>query len=465
MLVQFSVKNFLSLDEEQVFSMVATQGDQHPRHLAPDVPGKGEAVLRGAALYGANGAGKSNLVQAVGFARNLIINGTRSGQTTGVKPFKLGQASGRPSKFEFIFKTQGVLYNYGFRLDAFRVWEEWLYATPRTQEVKYFERMTDMKGETVAEFGPGLAGRTKRQKQFLEFVAQGTHPNQLFLTEATERNVAEVVPVMQWFQSSLHILSAEARTPNLETNFSANEALTKFLEAVVRNTGTGIGDINTKESPYDLAELPQVYTEEMREQIQANLEIYQSVVLEPCEPQQERIILKRGEDGRIVRVVFKMQHQGKNGHSVEFSMDEESDGTQRLINLAPAFFRLAQVPGQALVVDELDRRLHTHLSRFLMQAALDCDEEHRQSQLIFTTHDTNLLDLDLLRRDEIWFVEKDKGGASHLYSLVEYKIRPDLKIEKGYLSGRFGAIPFLGDIRCLGLTAESDAPAKVAAAA
>jgi len=150
-----------------------------------------------------------------------------------------------------------------------------------------------------------------------------------------------------------------------------------------------------------------------------------------------------------MQVLLRMKHVGKDGRLVEFNMDEESDGTQRLINLVPALFMLKQNPDQVLIVDELDRRLHPFLSRFFIQAALDSDEEHRHNQLIVTTHDTNLLDLDLLRRDEIWFVEKDESGASHLYALAEFKTRPDLKIEKGYLNGRFGAVPFIRGVHAL----------------
>jgi AAA15 family ATPase/GTPase len=129
-------------------------------------------------------------------------------------------------------------------------------------------------------------------------------------------------------------------------------------------------------------------------------------------------------------------------------MEEESEGTQRLIHLVPSLFILKQDSEIVVFLDELDRRLHPLLSRYFVETAINC--RAKGNQLVFTTHDTNLLDLDLLRRDEIWFIEKDSQGASSCYSLAEFKIRPDLKIEKGYLNARFGAIPFLGDIQNLG---------------
>ena len=465
MLIQFSVENFLSFDEEQVFSMVAAVGDQHPTHLVPDVPRKGASLLRAAALYGANGAGKSNLVQAIRFAKNLIVDGTRGAQAIAVRPFKLGKEAGRPSKFEFIIKTQGVLYNYGFRLDASRIQEEWLYATPNKQEVKYFERTTTPDGKANVTIGPSLSGRSSKQTQFLEFVAQGTRPNQLFLTETLERNVIKLEPVINWFQRSLLILSAEALPTSLEIDVHQDEALTELLQSVLRNTGTGIEEVSTREVIFDFDKLPQSISDEAETYIRTQLADTYAVSLNLYGPQENRIMLKQGERDQIVQVLLQMKHRGKEGQLIGFNIEEESDGTQRLINLAPLLFMLKQNLEQVILLDELDRRLHPKLSHFFVQAAL---EGKHTSQLIFTTHDTNLLDLDLLRRDEIWFVEKDKGGASHLYSLAEFKTRPDLKIEKGYLNGRFGGIPFIGDIHRLEGIMEEQAigePRKAGAAA
>ena len=462
MLVQFSVENFLSFDEEQVFSMLAASGDQHPAHLVSDLPHKGESLLRVAALYGANGAGKSNLVQAMQFARTLVVQGTRGSQAISVRPFKLGQDTARPSKFEFIFIAQGVLYHYGFRLDTTRILEEWLFATPGSREQSYFQRSGFAGGAEDFEFGTALAGRTKKKKQFLEFVAQGTRPNQLFLTEALERNVAELTPVVEWFQKSLLILSPEMSATHLEMSMHQDERMTAFTEALLRMTGTGVESLRTQESPFDLDALPPAMLGAVRNQLETQLAASEAVVLSLYGPQEESVTLKRGSRGEVVQVRLAMHHRGKQGQRVEFSMEEESDGTQRLANLAPALFMLKQNPEQVLVVDELDRRLHPFLSRFFVLAALAGDEDQRNSTLIFTTHDSNLLDLDLLRRDEIWFVEKDNGGASHLYSLAEFKTRPDLKIEKGYLNGRFGAVPPLKDVRELRVTDRREGAAGAA---
>ena len=162
----------------------------------------------------------------------------------------------------------------------------------------------------------------------------------------------------------------------------------------------------------------------------------------------KKYILVKSEDDSIKLVVLVTQHRHENGKLIDFSIDEESEGTQRLINLIPSLFLLQGDDEHVIFIDELDRRLHPLLSRLFVKKAINC--RGKENQLIFTTHDTNLLDLELFRRDEIWFVEKDRQGSSTIYSLAEFKTRPDLKIEKGYLNGRFGAIPFLGNPESLG---------------
>ena len=156
----------------------------------------------------------------------------------------------------------------------------------------------------------------------------------------------------------------------------------------------------------------------------------------------------KDKNGQVNLTQLKTSHRHENGDLIDFSMDEESEGTQRLINLIPSLYILGKDAEKVIFIDELDRRLHPLLSRSFVESAINC--RSRENQLIFTTHDTNLLDLDLLRRDEIWFVEKNKNGVSDCYSLAEFKIRPDLKIEKGYLNARFGAIPFFGNPKDLG---------------
>jgi AAA15 family ATPase/GTPase len=453
MLIQFTIENILSFKDMTTFSMLGTKSDlSHDNHLINCSLTKGKPVLPITAIYGANAAGKSNLTKAISFAQDLILKGTRSGKDIPVSTFKLGNYATKPSKFEFIFLYRGALYSYGFSLTSSQIIQEWLYGIPtdKKREICFFERVTDENQETTVKFGAILRKRDS-QKQFLDFIAKGTRPNQLFLTEAIDRNVDTLKPVFDWFSKVLTIIPAESNFSGLEFKILASEEFTNFLSEFLKSSGTGIDSIGLDEIPADfesyLPELPKSIREEIKQEI---LEGSENSVVILNSPQGKRYLLTKGNNDQTKLMQLKTRHQHEEGNFVEFLIDEESEGTQRLINLIPALFLLKKNPEKVIFLDELDRRLHPLLSRRFLQFALECRGENSQNQLIFTTHDTNLLDLEILRRDEIWFVEKNPQGSSHMYSLAEFKVKPNLEVEKGYLNGRFGAIPFFGDIHNLG---------------
>jgi AAA15 family ATPase/GTPase len=452
MLIQLTIQNFLSFRDEVTFSMVGVSSDQqHINHLAEDAAGKGRSLLPIAAIYGANAAGKSNLIKALNFVKDLVVEGTRSNKPILVSPFKLGDYSKQPSKFEFIFTYQETQYSYGFTLNREQIFEEWLYAVPpgKKNEVMYFERITSSAKETTLEYGSGLKGRTEKRQQFLDFIAEGTRNNQLFLTEAIDRNVQKLLPVFNWFKEVLTVITAEAEYQGLEVGVLSNESFTNFLSEFLKFAGTGIDSISTEEVDLDFDQHFPTMPKLLRDRLLENLEKADDNSVAMIENiRGKRYLLFKNEGGKLSLIQLKTQHRHEDGHLIDFTIEEESEGTQRLINLIPSLFLLQEESEKVVFLDELDRRLHPLLSRCFVQTAINC--RGRSNQLIFTTHDTNLLDLDLLRRDEIWFVEKNQQGVSNLYSLAEFKIRPDMQIEKGYLNGRFGAIPFFGDPKSLG---------------
>ena len=459
MLIQLTIQNFLSFRDEVTFSMVGVNSDQqHIDHLAEDAAAKGRSILPIGAIYGANAAGKSNLLEAISFAKNLVVQGTRSSETIPVSPFKLGDYSKQPSKFEFIFTHQGARYSYGFTLNREQIFAEWLYGIPEGKklEVMYFERVTSSKKETTVEYGSKLKGRSKKREQFLDFIAEGTRPNQLFLTESLERNVTALKPIFDWFRKVLTIIPAEADYTGLEIGILSDESFTDFLSEFLKFAGTGIDSIVTEKVELDferhLPTLPKVVRDHLIQTLN-QAEKKSMAMIENLGG--TRFLVFKDDQSQLTLIQLKTRHRSEDGEFIDFSIEEESEGTQRLINLIPTLFILKQEEEKVIFLDELDRRLHPLLSRNFVQVAINCRD--KKNQLIFTTHDTNLLDLDLLRRDEIWFVEKSEQGASNLYSLAEFKMRPDLKIEKGYLNGRFGAIPFFGNPQSLGwLNCETD---------
>src|SRR5690625_2951681 len=204
MLIQFIVENFRSFKEETVLNMAATAYTELPHHVTPTNQGKETNVLRTAALYGANASGKTNLIEAMDFARNLIVEGTYGEQAIDTEPFLLSsEQKKKPSRFEFIIKYEGTLYHYGFLVSQQRVKEEWLYSTPKAREQKCFERITSAEGKVTVEPGPGLAAKNSKGEQLIEFIAETTRPNQLFLKELFEKNNQKIKPIYNWFRSVL----------------------------------------------------------------------------------------------------------------------------------------------------------------------------------------------------------------------------------------------------------------------
>lgn len=419
MLLQFTVENVLSFRDETVLSLLAAPGVEHAPGQAVEVPGLPRPVLRVAAIYGANASGKSNLVKAMQRAALLVLLGTPPGRPISVSPFKLDpEAQGRPSRFEFEIWANGFRWSYGFACTPARVEAEWLYRDAGGGEKSVFERGTGNDEEVSVEIGAALELDDER-KQFWKFVAEGTRPAQLFLTEAYERNVKELDAPLTFFRLFLGFLQ---RAPIV---LAGDAEMTEFAAELLRRAGTGIAGLEVRDPSKDPS---------------------------------------GGEPKSLGALAAAQYMAGKGGPKIRFlhsiagfdegvflEEEEESDGTRRLVELSPSWYLLEKA-NATVVVDELDRSLHTLLSRNLLERFLVA-EPATSGQLIFTTHDTNLLDLTLLPHDSIWFVEKNRDGASSLYSLAEFK--PDQlellgnKIESGYLRGRFGGTPFLKNPRSI----------------
>ena len=447
MLLQFSVENFLSFREEVTLSMVPAKSRLMRDHIIEDNRGKRASCLPIAAIYGPNASGKSNLVRAVKFAKELILSETRPDGETGVAPFRLdAETETAPSRFEFVFKHDGVLYSYGFVVGSDSVKEEWLFARYTSQESKVFERAT-REGKVVVEAGSRLAP-TKDQRQFIRFIAQATRPNQLFLTEAGSRNVEPLKPVIDWFGDHLRIIPLQAQYLFLASRVRDDAEFTEFLSGFLSEADTGIGSVRTTVERFDPDKHLAGRSEQDRQGILNSLQRGVEVqLLSPQPDRQGTLVKSANQQAEYLRL--KTTHRRNDGNTVDFDVSAESDGTRRLMHLAPALLDLKQHE-QVYIVDELDRSLHSLLSRMFVKLFLECIQSQKlRGQFIFTTHDTHLLDRELLRRDEIWFLEKDKSGASHLTSLAEYKVSEGLRYANGYLNGRFGAIPFLGDVHSL----------------
>ncbi|MFO7540890.1 MAG: ATP/GTP-binding protein [Chloroflexota bacterium] len=436
MLIRFTVENFRSFDQEVVFSMLPGRAQKHSDHI---VAGKdhGIDVLRTGLLYGANASGKSNLVRAMAFARDFIIEGTRPKQAIPVEPFRLKPArTSEPSRFEFEFMVDQQAFAYGFVADRQFVHEEWLYEVTSKNERPLFERTTNTNGITQATFGSPLL--KEADTQFLAFVARGTRPNQLFLTKAAENNVTFVSNVYSWFHKSLTIIFPDTQYQGIQVDVHKDQRFTQALSAFLKTMNTGIDAVCTNPADYETIEPLKLIVAELEtpSQDEESGEGENKLVVVDGPPG-HRYLLHRNEEGFFEAYSLGTRRR-VNGETIDFDLFDESDGTLRLFDLFPILHGARK---RVFVIDELERSLHPNLVRRFIQHFLASDTNN---QLIVTTHESTLLDLDLLRRDEIWFVEKAPNGASTLYSLEEFKPRHDLDIRKGYLHGRFGAIPVFG---------------------
>lgn len=449
MLIRFRAANLYSFKEEIEFSMIPSPERIHPHQIFPKKKKNDIRLNRFAAVYGANAAGKSNLVKVLKFVQKMVVEGVKPEATIPIQRFRLSQdCLHSPAKFEIEFKVGEQMYEYGFELDSRSIHREWLIHFTRISEKTLFERTTDQNGKAKLEFGSFVNKLSKKEKLFLEFAGEGTRPNQLFLNESIDSNMGHFRPAYDWFHKVLTVIEPmDIDIPvELEIN-NDNQDFNTFLNKILRDADTGITSIKTEKVELD-------DLEDISEQAAASLkESLSDADAFFVKSRQFRLTAVK-ENHHIYLFKLVPNHQILNGkEEAIFEFYEESDGTQRLIDLVPVLYELLfEENDRVFVVDEFDRSLHPQLSRMIVELHLDDKNSTHPTQLIVTTHQTNILDLDLLRRDEIWFVEKKpETGATDLYSLYDFQPRYDKNIRKDYLYGRYGAIPFLGNMSALKL--------------
>ncbi|MXN46216.1 AAA family ATPase [Shinella kummerowiae] len=450
MLLRFSVKNFLSFKDEASLSMVASHDERHADHILAERQYNPKKILRSAAIYGANGHGKTNLFNAIKFVKEFIVEGNEEGPIP-VRSYKSNSSPPEATEFIFNFSTGGVDYEYGLKLSSTSVEEEWLFHSPKGRDVRVFERVTKRKKngdfETLVELGTPLKRKVRGDRasgaEFMEFLSIGISPTQPYLTEAVKRNVKWLRAPFNWFRRSLQVISADSDYGALNVRAHEDADFIKALSDRIKETGIGIDHIETAARKFDLSDLKGIPFD-IGDFIENT--VGEGDVVEFAGPDGKKVILKKKEGGEVEVIDLLAVYRRDDGGFVKFSQEEESSGTRRLFNLLPMLVDLGN-SDRTFVIDELDRKLHPLLSYELLKSFLNSSE---CGQIIFTTHNTHLLDLDLFRRDEIWFVEKDRNGQSTVYSLADLNVRPDVDVRRGYLNGRFGAIPFVGNIFDLG---------------
>lgn len=426
MLIEFSVANFRSIRDRVTLSLEAepriSERDKtvDERNVAHTPDGD---LLRVVGIYGANAGGKSNLVTALATFRDLVLNSAREGQSGDslpAAPFRLDAESlTAPSEFEVVFTQDHSQVRYGVAFTAKRVEREWLFVRPAgaDEELRWFERTHDT-FETGGAWlrDPGIEKKTR--------------PEALHISVAAAWNHSLAIRIFRWFQTTIRVVNNAKDDPDLTMRLLSNETLGEEVRGLIRRLDFGIDDLQLESDPNHVS-------------LKSLFDLF------PTTPIPNALVAKLLDARLPLRILAIRQ-------GVPFSLSaDESAGTNKAVALAgPIVLTLAH--GGLLVIDEFDARLHTLLAKQLVELFQDPLTNPHDAQLVFTSHDTNLLTRTLLRRDQLWFVEKShKTHATDLYSLAEIRlddgkgVRNDARYETDYLQGRYGAIPFFGNLKAI----------------
>ena len=454
MLIRCTIENYLSFNDRVEFSMIPGNGRSLKNHIILNKGRNDFRLLKLAAIYGANASGKSNLVKAISFAKQFIIKNREEGATIPLNKFRLDdECKKKPARFEFEIKSEGKSYAYGFMINSDSVKEEWLYEINSKKDTKIYTRKVDSKGKSKIEFS--IPEKYKSDKDLLQNITLGVNKNLLLLKflkninlKNLKSNVIESVNnVYYWFDKTLTIIFPESQPEGFELLIKNSDKFNKNFNSILERFDTGVLKLEAQEVKEDnIYEFLSMVPKEIVEDIISNLKPNKMSVLQSGK--NNRYIFEKEKD-KIILSELKTKHKKKlNNGSELFDLKDESDGTLRIMDLIPVLIDIF-VTEKVYIIDEIDRSLHPDISKRFLDMYIKTGID-KKGQLIFTTHETGVLDLDFLRKDEIWFVEKNKDGESTLYSLEEFKPRKDKDIRKGYLLGRYGAIPFKYDIGNLG---------------
>ena len=402
MIIEFSVANFLSFKDRVTFSMIANSTSGLDDNY---INSNERRILKTAALYGANASGKSNLFKILNFVLFMLktSNSTDVNAKLPIVPFKFNkEMRNKPSEFEIKFVVDDVRYVYGFVADTIQIYEEYLYYYPNGRETKIFDRTN------ICDYS-----FPQKDEKILNDIVLKNAANKFFIATATNWNFEKTKTPYNFLTMNISVFSdlSELRDLALREYLKDDKLLKDFALDFLRRADFNIEDYKVIETeiPDDvLASIPDFIKVGMKEKF------------------------------KVFTALFKHKDS-----EFELSYEEESMGTQIIFCFIP-FIMNAFNNKKVIVVDELDKSLHPYLLEMIVQMFNDSDINKKGAQLIFNTHDTNLLKLNILRRDQIWFTEKNESsGVSDLYPLSDFSVRKAENIEKGYMLGRYGAVPFI----------------------
>ncbi len=430
MLIQFTVRNFRTFREKATLNLLASNYDKETRESDNIIINEKFKfrILKSAVVYGANASGKSKFMEALAFMKNFAISSSKDSQKGDgipVEPFLLSSESeNEPSEFEVVFVLNDILYRYGFEVNEDVIVSEWLFQKRKIKEVELFYREHQNFATHSRNFTKGSFA-----------VREGmVRDNSLLLSLAAQLNESTCIDVIDWFRS-LKILSglSEDGYQGYTMGKTKDPDHKKKILELLKGADIGIQDI--KLEMLDLEDLPKDLPKDVRESI---------------------INKSKDENVHFVNDILtthkKYDEFGNHVGDVNFSMDDdESSGTRKFFALTGPILDVLE-NGYTFIVDELDSKLHPNLVCKIVALFASQKFNPKNAQLIFNTHNTNLLDSGLFRRDQVWFVDKNKLGEARLYSLGDFKsdeVRKTEAFEENYIRGKYGGVPYLGAFNSL----------------
>ena len=412
MLLRYRVSNHLSFRDMQEVSFVASSLKERKGYLIDCVAAPNNSVVPAAMVYGANASGKSNLVNAMQTMRAMVLHSHTKGDPGGgvVRlPFRLDPACLQAAtQFDIDFVAEGTRYHYGFKASDEAFVSEWLDVYP-----KAYRRLAFAREGSEFAFGRWLKGQNRS-------IAKMTRPNSLFLSAAAQNGHGQLSKVFAYFRSIRIVQDIAVPGTELWTRLARGEPDRRVI-AFLGKLGTGVVDFRRNE-----ARNSELFLKLVRPLARAGKSM--DALLEEL----------RVED---MKPVVELVHRGRDNEPVPLDLDRESAGTRRLLAVMGMVYR-ALDEGTPVLMDELDASLHTHASEAVLKLFCSAQSNPKGAQLLATTHDTNLLRSSSLRRDQLWFTQKDAEGGTQIYPLTDFKTRWGDNFELGYLQGRYGAVPF-----------------------
>ncbi len=424
MLINFSVENFLSFKEEATLSLVASNGKElRETHVfTPELENEVKSfdLLRSAVIYGPNAGGKTNLLNALSTMKKVVLGSAKNTAPIPITPFKFSKTTqDAPSTFEVTMLIDKVRYEYGFSATRNRIHSEWLYAFPFNRLQRWFDRKYNKDTDSDDYiFGEVLKGDKAVWQR-------ATRTDSLFLSMAVQLNSAKLQPFCDWFEKKLRFIFGDFSLGVTLENYNKSDG--KNILNFMQVADFSIADLKVKEEKFSLKKLPDSLPKEVKEALKKKLqdemdEFQEGTMYEP-----------------------KTIHKTHEGDICELSLDQESDGTQRMLALASPFLKALKT-GQTLIIDELNQNLHPILMRSLIKMFHNPEANKNGAQLIFTNHAVSILRPDIFRRDQIWFCERQTDETTTLFPLTDLKPRKENEdFETYYMAGRYGALPFIQD--------------------